>query len=163
MNLSPLKKEFEIKVAPVPALRVIGLKIRTSLAAAPQDCPKLWRESFAPRMKEVTGFNGTAYGVSVMVDCEAMIFDYLAAVPAAPDAALPSGMEAMSLSGGFYAQCKVESLANVSAAYKFVYGPWLAEQTGWELDLTAPCYEFYPAEYLENNVFYIYVKVNEKK
>ena len=163
MASTTLKEEFESKIAPAPALRVIGMKIRSSLEFASRDCPKLWQESFAPRMTEVVGFNGAAYGVSVMIDCETMTFDYLAAVSAAPDAAVPSGMEAMSLSGGTYAQCKVESLAKVSAAYKFVYGPWLEAQSRWELDLSAPCYEFYPAEYMENNIFYIYVKVNEKK
>ena len=163
MSANAAEKEFEIKVAPVPAARVMGLKIRTSLAAAPQDCPKLWHEDFAPRMKEVKGFNGTAYGVSAMVDCEAMIFDYWAAVSAAQNAALPSGMEALDLPAGSYAQCRVESLADIGAAYHFIYGSWLEGQKGWELDFTAPCYEFYPADSMETGVFYIYVKVNEKK
>lgn len=163
MTASAIQKEFEIKMAPVAEVRVMGLKVRTSLATAPQDCPKLWHKDFAPRMQEVKGFNGTAYGVSVMIDCAAMTFDYWATVPAAQDATPPVGMEALDLSAGHYAQCRVESLADIGAAYQFVYGPWLAAQSKWELDNAAPCYEFYPADFMETGVFYIYVKVNERK
>ena len=83
MSKSAEKKAFEIKVSPVPGQRVMGIKIRTGMSTATQDCPKLWHETFAPRMQEVEGFNGTAYGVSEVVDCQAGIFDYWAAVPAA--------------------------------------------------------------------------------
>lgn len=162
MPQSAENKTFEINVSPVPAARVIGIKIRTDMSKATVDCPKLWHETFAPRMQEVDGFNGTAYGVSQTVDCQAGIFDYWAAVPAAPDAPIPAGMEALDMPAGLYAQCRVESLADIGAAYNFVYLAWPPSQTEFTLDYTARCYEFYPADSMETGVFYIYVMVNKK-
>ena len=162
MTTANVNKEFEIKVSPTPAQRVMGIKVRTSMAAAMTDCPKLWHETFAPRMHEVDGFNGTAYGVSEVVDCQAGVFDYWAAVPAAPNAPAPEGMESLDLPGGLYAQCRVESLADIGAAYEFLYSAWLPAQTEFTPDYAARCYEFYPADSMETGVFYIYVRVNEK-
>lgn len=156
------KKEFTIKVAQVPGIRVMGIKIRTTMATAPSDCPKLWHETFAPRMQEVQGGNNTAYGVSEVVDCQAGIFDYWAAMSAAKDAATPAGMEALDLPAGLYAQCRVESLIDIAAAYDFICSTWLPAQTEFTPDYTAPCYEFYPADYMATGVFYIYVLVNKK-
>ena len=162
MPYNPEKKSFEVKVSPVPAARVMGIKIRTNMTTAMVDCPKLWHEAFAPRMQEVQGFNGTAYGVSEVVDCQAGIFDYWAAVPAAPNAPIPAGMEALDLPDGLYAQCRVESLADIGAAYDFIYSTWPSSQTEFTLDYTTRCYEFYPADSMETGVFYIYVMVNKK-
>ena len=162
MSQATGKKAFEVKVNPVPAARVMGIKIRTSMNTAMVDCPKLWHETFAPRMQEVEGFNGTAYGVSEAVDCQAGIFDYWAAVPAAKDAPIPAGMEALDLPAGLYAQCRVESLADIGAAYDFIYSVWPSAQTEFALDYTVRCYEFYPTDSMETGVFYIYVMVNKK-
>lgn len=162
MSQATEKKEFDIKVSPVPAARVIGIKIRTDMSKAMVDCPKLWHETFAPRMQEVEGFNGTAYGVSEVVDCQTGIFDYWAAASATSDAPIPAGMEALDLPAGLYAQCRVESLADIGAAYDFIYSAWLAAQTEFTLDYTARCYEFYPSDSMETGVFYIYVMVNKK-
>ena len=162
MSQSTENKTFEINVSPVPAARVIGIKIRTDMGKAMIDCPQLWHETFAPRMQEVEGFNGTAYGVSEVVDCQAGIFDYWAAVPATPNAPIPAGMEALDLPAGLYAQCRVESLADIKAAYDFLCYEWLPAQKEYAPDYTARCYEFYPVDYPNSGVFYIFVRVNEK-
>lgn len=156
------KKSFEVTVSPVPAARVIGIKIRTDMGKAMLDGPKLWHETFVPRMQEMENLNGTAYGVSEVVDCQAGIFDYWAAMPARPDAPVPAGMEALDLPAGLYAQCRVESMADIGAAYDFICSAWPASQTEFMLDYTARGYEFYPADFMETGVFYIYVLVNKK-
>lgn len=162
MSQSAENKTFEINVSPVPAVRVIGIKVRTDMGKAMVDCPKLWDETFVPRMQEVEALNCTAYGVSEVVDCQAGIFDYWAALPAAPNAPIPAGMGALDLPTGLYAQCRVESLADIGAAYDFICSTWPSSQTEFVLDYTARGYEFYPADFMETGVFYIYVMVNKK-
>ncbi len=156
------EKIFEIKTAPVSGVRAMGIKIRTTMASASADCPKLWHETFAPRMREVQGYNNTAYGISEVVDCQSGIFDYWAAVPADRDAVVPAGMEALDLPAGLYAQCRVESLADILAAYDFIYSTWLPAQTDFTPDYAARCYEFYPADHADTGAFYIYVLINKK-
>ena len=158
----PAKKEFAIKVSQIPAVRVMGVKIRTTMHAAPTDCARLWNETFMPRMQDVPGANGAAYGISEAIDCEAGIFDYWAAVPAAQGAAALPGMDILDLPGGLYAQCRVESLADIKTAYDFIYSAWLPGQTEYTHDYTAPCYEFYPADYPSDRVFHIYLRVNKE-
>lgn len=156
------KKEFEIKVTQAAGLGVAGLKIRTSMATAMVDCPKLWQETFVPRMGEIPGGNGTAYGISEVVDCHVGIFDYWAAAPISKDAQAPAGMEILDLPDGLYAQCRVDGLEHIAAAYNFIYSTWLPGQTEFDLNYTARCYEYYPADSLETGVFYIYVQVDKK-
>ena len=162
MTQSPDPKTFAINVAPVQGVRVMGMKIRTSMATAPTDCSKLWHETFGPRMSEVPGHTGVSYGISEMVNCETGIFDYWAAAAANQEATPPAGMEALDLPGGLYAQCRVEGLGEIGAAYQFLYTTWLPGQTEIGPDYTARCYELYPAEFMNNGVFYIYVRVNPK-
>lgn len=161
MMQHPAKKEFTIKVSQVPGVRVMGIKIRTTMADAPADCAKLWHETFMPRVQEVPGGNGSSYGVSE-VDCQAGILYYWAAVPTTQDAVALSGMEAFDLPAGLYAQCLVESLADIKAAYDFIYSAWLPGQTEYAPDYRARCYEFYPADFPSTGAFYIYTRVNKK-
>ena len=156
------KKEFTIKVGQIPAVRVLGIKVRTTMHDAPADCAKLWHETFMPRMQEVPGGNGTAYGISEVIDIEAGIFDYWAAMATTHNANTPAGMETLDLPAGLYAQCRVESLADIKAAYDFLCYEWLPAQKEYAPDYTARCYEFYPVDYPNSGVFYIFVRVNEK-
>ena len=156
------KKEFSMQVSQIPAVRVMGIKVRTTMQDAPADCAKLWRETFMPRMQEVPGGNGAAYGVSEVVDIRDGIFDYWAAVPTTHDASAPVGMEALDLPAGLYAQCRVESLPEIKAAYDFLYYEWLPAQKEYVPDYASRCYEFYPADYPNTGVFYIFLRLNKK-
>ena len=162
MTQDKTKQEFTIKVSQIPGVRVMGIKTRTTMTDAPTDCTKLWHETFMPRMQEVPGGNGSFYGISEVIDYQAGIFDYWAAAPTTQDSAALPGMDVLDLPAGLYAQCRVESLADIKAAYDFLYSTWLPGQMEYAPDYTARCYEFYPADFTNTGSFYIYTRVNKK-
>ena len=141
-----------------PAVRIAGLAVRTDMVKAGQDCPALWHEQFGPRMGELCPSGGCeSYGASWLVDMAAGTFDYCAALPLKEGLTLPEGMQAWDLPAGLYAACPVPSLAELAAAYGFVYSQWLSGQKAYALAGQAPCYELYPADFMGTGRLTLYV------
>ncbi|MDL2272789.1 GyrI-like domain-containing protein [Desulfovibrio sp. OttesenSCG-928-I05] len=159
-----------VSVVTRSAQRVIGMVVRTSMATALIDCPKLWSETFGPRIHELE-CGGESYGISWMVqdtdqtaqsagagtdDC---VFDYWAALPAREDAPIPDGMRECYLPEGHYAECHVASLQGLAAAYNYIYGTWLPGQNEYTVDMRGASYELYPADYLRTGRIILYCAV----
>ncbi len=153
----PVGEEFMAAKVEYPQKHLIGLKIRSSMQHASQDCPALWRK-FGPRMGELPQGEGS-YGVSVMFGPEE--FEYLAAVEAGPALPVPAGMERFTLPAGPYAKCQVPSLGKVHAAYSYLYDELPKKQSGFVPNLQAPCFEWYPANWSENVGFELYVPLKK--
>lgn len=66
---------FEIKVVEFPTKQLMGIKVRTNMAKAKEDCQALW-QNFCPQLPKIYGKE--SYGVSIMLN--AQDFDYWAAL-----------------------------------------------------------------------------------
>ena len=154
-----LGRSFDIAVFPghsiieLPAFELAGMRVRTSMGKAFEECPKLW-EKFGPRMHEFgirpgEEFQGESFGASTMVDMDNDIFDYWAMLPYPASKELPEGMERLSVASSLYAACTVSSLAELGPAYEYIYRQWLPNQ-GEYVFRCAPCFEHYDERFLEN-------------
>ncbi|MDR2946021.1 MAG: GyrI-like domain-containing protein [Candidatus Adiutrix sp.] len=154
--------KYDVTVAEYPAKRLIGMKIKSAMAAASADCPALW-DAFGPRMGElaasVSGPAGS-FGVSVMLNAED--FDYWAAMEVTASAPAPQGMAAMELRAGLYAKVAVPNLEKLGEAFTYLYGAWGQEQADYVCDETAPCYEWYPANWQPSEAFEIFAAVKKR-
>jgi predicted transcriptional regulator YdeE len=163
-NLPPFPT---LSIIEFPALELAGLKVRTTMLEIQRDCPALW-ECFGPRMFELSGkdacpgFQGESYGASVPVDMDNGTFDYWAAMPVKPGEALPAGMERLGVAPGLYAACALPSLAELGAAYNYIYLEWLPGQSEYTLNMASPCFERYDQRYLESGVFDVLVPLLKK-
>ena len=157
-------EEFDILVGTRPPARTVGIKVRTNMEHASRDCPALW-QTFAPRMREIAGTGlGESYGISVMaegLDGGACVFDYWAALPVGDHTPLPQGMEECRLPGGEYAYFEIPSLQRLAEGYAWFYETWLPGQS-YSLDLKAPCFELYPADYLRTGRIVLYFGLIKK-
>ncbi len=88
-----------------------------------------------------------SYGVSVMDQPDQNSFTYWVVMPLRPGAAVPEKMEALELPGGLYASCDVESLAQLGAAYNYLYLDWPKSQTAYTLDMQGMCLEIYRKDF----------------
>ncbi|MGL6226202.1 MAG: GyrI-like domain-containing protein [Thermoguttaceae bacterium] len=156
---------FEVSIVEFSAKHLVGMKVATSMQNAQVDCQKAW-ETFAPRMSEVHGTVcgcgscgcTEAFGVSVMTSENE--FDYWAAVPAAPETPLPSGMGRIEIPAGLYAKCTVSGgLEKLVEAFMYIYGPWIHGQTEYCLSMQAPCFEQYPPNWQFDADFDIFAPV----
>ncbi len=156
--------DFPMQEVDQPAIRCAGLKVRTTMAKAGQDCYDLWDNLFGPRMNE-DGFvhdpnhPDESYGVSIMIDEEA--FDYWALDSLSAGATVPAGMEEYTIPGGKYAKFAVSSIKAMGECYQYVYAEWLSENRDLELDMQRPCYELYGKAYLENGSLFILFPIKE--
>lgn len=170
-------QSFPTSVINRPAVRVIGLAVRTNMRDAPRDCKNLWHEQFAPRWHEVSSLRtGESYGVCWLVpdqdrsapphECRGegpgeeqsegqCRFDYWTALPVDENAPVPDGMRECYLPEGVYAECRVASLADLPAAYAYWYEKWLPAHTEYRCNMQAPCFELYPPEYQTSGRFSI--------
>lgn len=130
---------FEVTIVDFSAKKLMGIKVRTSMAKAQQDCPALW-QNFCPKMPDI--FNKQSYGISVMLNEQD--FDYWAAAEAPEDTA---GLEPTGIPAGSYARCQVPDLQSIGAGYMFMYQTWLGGQQEWKLNEQAPCFELYPTDW----------------
>ncbi len=148
--------EYKVTVVEYPAKRLVGMKVRTSMHKAQQDCPALW-QTFGPRIGELSpadcGYPGS-YGVSVMLNAED--FDYWATVEM-PSAAVPAGMDCIDIPAGQYATCTVPNLEKLGDAYMYLYGEWPKSQTGCTFNGQAPCFELYPPNWQCQDSFEIFM------
>lgn len=135
--------EYIVTVVEYPAKRLIGMKVRTSMAKADTDCGALW-QAFGPRLEELPkGAGGRgSYGVSVMLNAED--FDYWAAVEMAPSAAVPDGLGGLGLPAGLYAKVTVPNLDRLGPAFMYLYEAWPKSQPGYAINYQVPCFELYP-------------------
>ena len=154
---------YNVTVVHRDAEQAVGVKVRTTMDKAFEDCPRLWSEIFAPRMPEVITFPSHSFGISVMVDEAEGSFDYWAALPWHPGDPVPEGMAVFDLPEGRYAECRVTSLAELAPAYQHIFSVW-APSSGYELPEDLPSYEYYPADHLETGrlVLYMPVRAREK-
>ena len=145
--------EFEIKIVDLPAKGLMGIKVRTNMEKAREDCPALWQK-FCPQMPQI--FGKESYGLSIMLN--AQDFDYWAAAEA-PAGAAPAGMENVTIPAGAYARCTVPNLESIGAGYMFMYQTWLGGQQEWKLNEQAPCFELYPADWNPSMPFDLFMPV----
>ncbi|MDL2209974.1 GyrI-like domain-containing protein [Desulfovibrio sp. OttesenSCG-928-O18] len=151
---------FSITVVSRPALSLVGMCVRTTMIDAPVDCSRLWHETFAPRMGEFsTCCADESYGISRVVDEATGAFDYWAAVPVPEDFPVPAGMAPATLPAGLYAHTHVPSLDMLHQAYTAIFKTWLPSQKAYTVNIEAPSYERYPAEYLKTGTFELFFPV----
>lgn len=151
-----IENEIKIELEERPPCRLAGRRVRTNLAAAGADCPRLW-ETFTPRMAEMASWPGESYGVSVMVDENE--FDYWAALPLRPGDSLPPGLEVLDLPGGLFARRRLSDLGELPRAYEDFYGRPLP---GCEPRCDAASFELYPADHAQSGLFSLHVPVRLK-
>ena len=109
---------FAISVHEHPYLSLAGMAVRTDMHTAPVDCPRIW-ETFMARASEVTGknlagFQGASYGVSLMIDGQSGVFDYVASMPMPVEQSVPQGMRRIEIPAGLYAVCRVPYLEQMA-------------------------------------------------
>lgn len=140
-----MKTQNEFRVVEKPAVRIVGLHVRTNLANASANCGKLFGQ-FGPRMHEITdNGGGVSYGVSWMVGERE--FDYWAALPVGADANVPEGMDSAEIPAGLYVEVPFASLEEIGRAYQRVFAEWLPSQREFVLRDDAPSFELYPADW----------------
>lgn len=148
---------FQINIVERPALKTAGLMVATTMQNASVDCPTLWEKDFGPRMESFPAdpaHLNESYGVSVMTgECT---FDYWAVMPLKPGAAVPEGMRNFDIAGGVYAECHLNSLAELSGAFTYIYMDWAATQKKHALNMQGVSYELYTCEYLESGKLTVY-------
>lgn len=86
--------DFNVTIVEYPAKRLTGIKVRSNMAKAQEDCPALWQR-FCTDCAQ--GMPAASFGVSVMLDAEN--FDYWAAVED-KDGRLPADMEHVDIPAG---------------------------------------------------------------
>lgn len=152
-----------VSVVTRPETQLVGICVRTSMKNAFVDCARLWHDKFGSRMSEICASGSTeSYGVSWTVDLEAGVFDYWAALPASKDSPLPSGMFRTSVPQGTYAYMRAPSLEALSDVYTHIYAAWLPVQKGYEVNIAAPSYELYPADYTTSGFIDVYFPIKAK-
>ena len=145
--------EFTVTIVEYPAKRLTGIKVRSNMAKAQEDCLALWQR-FCPDCTQ--DMPAAAFGVSVMLDAEN--FDYWAAVED-KDGRLPADLEHVDIPAGKYAVCSVPNLASIGEAYMFIFQKWLASQQAYAYNEQAPSFELYPPHWSPENPFEIYVGI----
>lgn len=154
---------FIVTVVDRPAIKAAGIKVRTTMERASVDCPKLWSEEFGPRMCSFPADAARpdeSYGLSVMIDSEA--FDYWAVMPIADGVAAPDGMDTITIPGGTYAECRVESLAQLGEAFTYIYTAWPATQEKYALNMQGMGCELYTSDFMKNGSLTVYCPLVEK-
>ena len=154
--------QYQVTVVECPARHLTGMKVRTTMSKAQQDCSGLWY-SFGPRIGELlsadSGCPGS-YGISVMLSAED--FDYWAAVETAASIAVPAGMATIDLPAGWYAKCTVPGLEKIGEGYTWLYETWPQSQGEYTYDERAACFELYPANWQPTEAFEIYMPLKQK-
>ena len=152
---------FEVNVAGREAFSAVGLKVRTDMQKAMRDCSGLWHDAFAPRMGELVSGPVESYGVSRVVEPDKGVFDYFALLPFPEDRAVPPGMERVRVPAGLYAECPVNTLEDLSRAYSFIFSEWLPRHPEYAVNMSAPSYEVYPADFMQHGRLTVYFPVQK--
>ncbi len=152
-----------VTVVERPAIKTAGIKIRTDMAKAGVDCPKVWSDDFGPRMGAFpwdASRSGESYGLCIMIDSDA--FDYWAVAPIAAGAAVPDGMDTITIPGGPYAECRLASLAEMGEAFNLINSVWSAGQEKYAVNMQGMSVEVYTCEYMKNGSLTLHVPLIEK-
>lgn len=155
--------EFAVKIVTRAEVKVAGFKVRTTMAKASQDCPKLWESVFMPYMASFPvnpEYVNQSFGVSVMLDEDT--FDYWAVMAIADGADVPEGMDILTLPGGPYAECRLPSLGELGEAYMYIYTNWITQQEKYAMNMQGCSIELYTDKYPETGELTIYCPLLEK-
>ncbi len=157
------EKHFAVSVADLPALELIGLKIRTNMQTCQDDCPKLWQETFAPWMRSLyPQGNCPSWGASTAYDAATGNFDYWAMIKPPKDLSIPETLKAFTLPAGLYAQCRLTSVSEIHTAYHYLYSRWLPSQTGYIGLEDAVCFEYCPPDFLQTGNLSICIPIAKR-
>ncbi len=152
--------------------RVIGVG---RVAKGSPDCVAAWDDGsgFIARMGEVEPSEGADFLVG-MVRCIPGVtdgsFQYIAARPAKPDAAIPSGMIEALIAAGTYAVFPINGLAELGPGWGRAIA-WLEAHPEWLTYCNkdgCDCanhtsFEFYPPSFGEDGKMFIYFPVRKAK
>ena len=151
--------DYKVTVVEQPARRLVGLCARANMRETQKECPALW-EKFMPRMEELASIaEEGSFGASVNME-ESGGFDYWAAMALPQGAKAPSGLDCLEVRGGKYAECVVEDMADLGAAYEYIYGEWGNTQSDNRVDFTSACLEFYPKDWKYGDPVTIYAPLH---
>ena len=112
---------MEPTIVSQPALRLVGLEIRTTPMSP--EIPALWPR-FVARLPEIAGVTEPGVTFGAMRDEPGGAMVYLAAVPVAADAPVPAGMTAWDIAAGDRAVFEFP-FGDIPRAYPFIFGTWL--------------------------------------
>jgi len=151
---------FETVIVEYPAKRLVGMKVRTNMQSAMEDCYGAWN-AFMPRMAEVNGEPEESFGVSVMINEND--FDYWTALEATTQGPLPDGMQVVNIASGTYVRCTVPNMEKLGDAYIYLYTTWNQSQSHAEyvLDMEVGSFERYPCDWQPDTPFEIYAPLKK--
>jgi AraC family transcriptional regulator len=147
---------YKVIVVEQPARRLVGLSVRLNMRDSQKECPALW-EKFMPKMGELAAVAAEEgwFGASANMD-EKGAYDYWATM-SLPKDANPSDMDCLEAKGGKYAECVVEDMTDIGAAYEYIYGEWGNTQNDYRVDFSAACLEFYDKDWRPEKPITLYV------
>jgi predicted transcriptional regulator YdeE len=135
------------------------------------EVPQLWERELMPRSKEIqTPERSSAFGICRCIPGKTDgTFEYVAAVEANAEAAVPDGMVAVEIPKSDYVVIPVSGLGEVRQAWGKVPEK-LAGLTGWSPFCgpagcecaSHPCFEYYPPEFEGNGPLFLYIPVKQK-
>lgn len=159
MELSP--DRFEVNIVDCPEKYLVGLRVRTTIPRSLIDCPPIW-ETFKSRMDELPGAGGKkSYALFISVD-QRITFDHWAAVEMPRDFVIPKDMQCIELPARKYVKCLVPNSAALLLAHSYLYSNWPQSQEEYDIDMSGPCFELYPAQWQSNEAFDLFVSVVPK-
>ncbi len=172
-----MSKKFEVTVIKKEAVEVFGRHKSVTYATAAVDCPKLWEDfcqeyfacgkggtdgcSTCPDMNNCS-FDSDSYGLSIMTSPSG--FEYWVALPVA--SYKPSDLPKITIPAGEYACCECHGFEDIGPAFQFLYmnqASWLTEDMPYQLNMGAPCFEWYPKDFMTEKRFYICAPLTAKK
>ena len=112
---------MEPEILSLPALRLVGLQICTRPMSP--EIPALWPRLVA-RLSEIAGVTEPGVTFGAMRNESDDVLVYLAAVPVAAEALIPTGMTAWDVPAGPQAVFEFP-FSHIGRAYPFIFGTWL--------------------------------------
>lgn len=138
------------------------------------EIPELWQgeNGFMSRMNEIDALEGQpmAFGICrCLSGATDGSFEYVAAIPAKPDSAIPDGMIEANVAAGTYAVFPVPSLSDLYIWN--VASKWVEAQTEWEGYCNPlgngncdcfehPAFELYPPSFPIDGKLFIYMPIH---
>jgi AraC family transcriptional regulator len=134
---------MEPKIVPYPALRLVGLQIRTK--AMSPEIPALWPR-FVARIAEIAPVleSRVTYGAMQAPPDAPDALLYLASAPVGPATPAPAGMIALDIPAGDHAVFEF-AFKDIGSVYPFIFQTWLP--ASGVVQATAPLLERYGADF----------------
>ncbi len=163
---------FESRMDRFGAKRIIGTSIVTDNANG--EIPALWADdNFQALLKQIISplEGAPCYGVCRCVEGVTNgKYEYIAAVEATADAAIPEGMIECTIPEADYLIITVPGLENIKKAWEYVYNTWFPANPEWRgycddqgCECTSyPTFEYYTDEFFVTNCSYIYVPIRKR-